>query len=189
MPSAAWRPRKRSSWGWQGAGADLLEVVDRVHPLTTFRSPGPLHPAAELPQGVGRLPGEVGGGQRGGGLRARGTGVAVASAGAGGSVSERGEREARCCPWGEGEADMGRRWRVWWHSVERQRWWRGLGVLDAYRRCGDREVRCCSWGEGDVDMGQRWRVCWRSGERRRREWSPGGSWRRLRGGGAARVSG
>ena len=70
-----------------GAGEDFLEGVDHVHPLTPSRSPGPLHPAAELPQGGGRPPGEVGGVQGGGGLRARGPRAAVAGAGGGGCVS------------------------------------------------------------------------------------------------------
>ena len=89
-----------------------------------------------------------------------------------------GEREARCCSWGKGDRDMGRRWRVCWHSGGREQLWRGLGVGDAYRRCGEREARCRLWGEGDVDLGRRWRAWWRSGERERRERGPGGSWRR-----------
>ena len=59
-----------------GAGADLLEGVHHVHPFSPSRSPGPLHPAAELLQSGGRPPGEVGGGLGGGGVRARGAGVA-----------------------------------------------------------------------------------------------------------------
>ena len=69
-----------------GAGAHLLEGVHYVHPFSPFRSPGPLHPAAELPQGGGRPPGKVGGGLVGGGLRARGSGAAVAGARGGGCV-------------------------------------------------------------------------------------------------------
>ena len=42
------------------AGADLLEGVDHVQPLTPSHSPDALHQAAELPQGRGRPPGEVG---------------------------------------------------------------------------------------------------------------------------------
>ena len=57
-------------WVGGGAGADLLEGVHHVHPFSPSRFPGPLHPAAELPQGGGRPPGEVGGGLGGGGLRA-----------------------------------------------------------------------------------------------------------------------
>ena len=34
-----------------GTGEDFLEGVDHVHSLTPARSPGPLHPAAELPRG------------------------------------------------------------------------------------------------------------------------------------------
>ena len=45
-----------------GAGAHLLEGVHQVHPFSPSRSPGPLHPAAELLQRGGRRPGEVGGG-------------------------------------------------------------------------------------------------------------------------------
>ena len=50
------------------AGADLLKGVHHVHPFAPSRSPGPLHPAAELLQGGGRPPGEVGGGLGGGGV-------------------------------------------------------------------------------------------------------------------------
>ena len=84
------------------------------------------------------------------------------------AYGRRGEREARCCSWGEGNGDMGRRWRVWRSSGERGRRWLGLGVGDAYRWRREREARCCSWGEGDADMGSRWRVWRRSGERGRR---------------------
>ena len=69
-----------------GAGADLLEGVHHVQPFSPSRSPGPLHPPAELPQGRGRKPGEVDGGLGAGGLRARGPGAAVAGAGGGGCV-------------------------------------------------------------------------------------------------------
>ena len=48
-----------------GVAVDLLEGVLHVHPFWPSRSPGPLHPAAELPQGGSRPPGEVGGGQGG----------------------------------------------------------------------------------------------------------------------------
>ena len=48
------------------AGADLLEGVHHVHPFSPSRSPGPLHPVAELLQSGGRPPGEVGGGLGGG---------------------------------------------------------------------------------------------------------------------------
>ena len=60
----------------RGAGADLLEGVHHVHHFSSSRSPGPLHPTAELLQSGGRQPGEVGGGLGGGGVRARGPGVA-----------------------------------------------------------------------------------------------------------------
>ena len=52
-----------------GAGADLLEGVHHVHPFSPSFSPGPPHPAVELPQGWGRPPGKVGGGPGVGGLR------------------------------------------------------------------------------------------------------------------------
>ena len=55
-------------WVGGSAGADLLEGVHHVHPFSPSRSPGSLHPAAELPQGGGRPPGELGGGLGGGGL-------------------------------------------------------------------------------------------------------------------------
>ena len=59
-----------------GAGAHLLEGMHHVHPILPSRSPGPLHPAAELLQSRGRPPGEVGGGLGGGGVRAWGPGAA-----------------------------------------------------------------------------------------------------------------
>ena len=59
-----------------GAGAHLLEGMHHVHPILPFRSPGPLHPAAELLQSGGRPPGGVGGGLGGVGVRARGPGAA-----------------------------------------------------------------------------------------------------------------
>ena len=84
----------------------------------------------------------------------------------------RGEWGARWGLWGEGEVDVGRRWRAWRRRGERERWWRGLGV--AYGRRGEREALRGSWREGGVDMGRQWRL----GERERRERGPGGSrWR------------
>ena len=62
MPSAAWRPPERCRRVGGGAGEDFLEGVQAVAPLTPARSPGPPHPAAELPQDGGGPPGEVGGG-------------------------------------------------------------------------------------------------------------------------------
>ena len=70
-----------------GAGEDFLEGVKHVHPRTPSCSPGPLHPAAELPQGGGRPPGEAGRGQGGEGLQTRGPGAALAGAGCGRCVS------------------------------------------------------------------------------------------------------
>ena len=65
-----------------------------------------------------------------------------------------GEREARCCSWGEGDADMGRRWRAWWCLGEQQRQERGPGEL--WRRLGERER--CEWGRGASE------VPWHCGE-------------------------
>ena len=89
------------------------------------------------------------------------------------SYGRRGEREARCCSWGEGDVDMGRQWRAWRRLGKRE--WRGwgLGMEDAYGRRGEREARCCSWGEGDVNMGRRWRAWRRPGERERQWWGLG----------------
>ena len=42
-----------------GAGEDFLQRVEGVTPFTPLRFPGPLHPAAEIPQGGGRPPGEL----------------------------------------------------------------------------------------------------------------------------------
>ena len=44
-----------------GAGLHLLEGMHHVHPILASRSPGALHPAAELLQSRGRPPGVVGG--------------------------------------------------------------------------------------------------------------------------------
>ena len=111
-----------------GAAVDLLEGVHHVHPFSPSRSPGPLHPAAELPQGGGRPTDEVGGGLGGG---------------------EGSELEV--LEWREENVDM-RRWRAWRRLGERERRWRELGVEVAYGRGGEREARWGSWGEGDVDM-------------------------------------
>ena len=59
-----------------GAGAHLLEGMHHVHPFVPSRSPGPLHPAAELLQSGGRPQGEVCRGLGGGGVRARDPGAA-----------------------------------------------------------------------------------------------------------------
>ena len=106
-------------------------------------------------------------------LERRCRGLAVGDA-----YRRRGEREARCCSGGVGDADIGRQWRVWWRSGERERWWRGLALGDAYRGCGRREAWCRSWGEENVDMGRPWYARWRSWELERRERGPGGSWQR-----------
>ena len=90
-----------------GAGADLLEGVHHVHPFPPSRSPGPLHPAAELLQGGGRPPGEVGGGLGGGGVR------------------------LEVLEWREEDVDM-RQWRAWRRLGEREWRWRGLGVKDGH---------------------------------------------------------
>ena len=50
-----------------GADADFLEGVHHVHPFSSSRSPGPLHPAVELLQSRGL---------GGGGVQARGPGAA-----------------------------------------------------------------------------------------------------------------
>ena len=57
-----------------GAGAHLLEGMHHVHPILPSRSPGPLHPAAELLQSRGRPQGEVGGGLGGEGVLTRSCG-------------------------------------------------------------------------------------------------------------------
>ena len=172
-----------------GAGADLLEGVHPVHPFARCRSPGPLHPAAELLQSGGRPPGEVGRGRGGGGselgvlewreeevdirrwrawrrlgeLERRWRGLGVED-----GYGRQGERVALWGSWGEGEVDMGRRWRALRRPGERERRWRGLEVEDGYGRRGERVALWGLWGEGEVDMGRRWRACWRPGERERR---------------------
>ena len=59
---------------------------------------------------------------------------------------------------------MGRRWRAWWRSVEREWWWRGPGLVDGYGRRGERGARRGVSGEGEVDVGRRWRAWRRRGE-------------------------
>ena len=90
------------------AGAHLLKGVHHVHPFSPSRSPGPLHPAAELLQSGGRPPGEVGGGPGGG----EGSQLEVLK-------------------WREEDVDL-RRWRAWRRLGERERRWRGLGVENGY---------------------------------------------------------
>ena len=172
-----------------GAGADLLEGVHHVHPFSPSRSSSPLHPAAELLQGGGRPPGELGGGLGGEGLQARGPGVAKEDVdmrrwqawlrlgerkrrwrglAVDDGYGRRGEREARWGSWGGEEVDMGRRWRAWRCLGERERWWGALRVEDVYGPRGEQEARWGSWGEGEVDMGGRWRAWRHLGERERR---------------------
>ena len=50
-----------------------------------------------------------------------------------------GEKEARCRSWREGNVDMGRLWRAWWCSGERERRERGPG--GSWRRLRERERR------------------------------------------------
>ena len=39
----------------------------------------------------------------------------------------RGKRDARCCSWGERDADMGQCWRACWRLGGQERWERGPG--------------------------------------------------------------
>ena len=125
----------------------------------------------------------------GGGVRARGPGVAgggpgpaavagvAARSGAGAAVAKLGvedgygrrrEREAWWGSWGEGEVDMGERWRAWWRLGERERrergpgrsWWR-LGEPERCDRVVEARWRC---GE----CGRRGWVCRAGGEQQRR---------------------
>ena len=66
-----------------GAGAHLLEGMHHLHPFVPSRSPGPLHPAAELLLSGGKPPGEMGGGLGGGGVRTRRPGAAGGGRGPG----------------------------------------------------------------------------------------------------------
>ena len=80
---------------------------------------------------------------------------------------QRGEREARWGPWGEGEVDLRRRWRDWRRLGERERRWRGLGVEVGYGQRGELGARWGPSGEGEVDIVRRWRPWRRLGERER----------------------
>ena len=70
--------------------------------------------------------------------------AAVAGAGVEDGYRRRRERGARWGPWGEGEMDIGRRWRASRRLGGRERWWRGLGEGVAYGRRGEREARWAS---------------------------------------------
>ena len=123
------------------ASADLLEGVHHVHPFAPSRAPAQLHPAAELLQGGGRPPDEVGGGAWGG------------------EGSELGVLE-----WREEDVDIWR-WRAWRRPRERERRWLELGMEDGYGRRGERVALWGWWGEGEVDRGRQGRAWRRTGER------------------------
>ena len=172
-----------------GAGAHRLEGMHHVHPIVPSRSPGPLHPAAELLQSGGRPSGEVGGALGGGEVRARGpgaagrgrgpvvvlgpavggrAGAAVAGAGGGGRVRAEGgtgggggHGAAVACLVASGGAGV---------PVA------GATGGDGYGRRAERGARRGLLGEGEVDMGRLWRSWWRPGERERQERGPGVSW-------------
>ena len=156
-----------------GSGAHLLEGMHHVDPIVPSRSPGPLHPAAELLQSgadhQARWAGAWGGeGSMSGVLERRGEDVDLQWWRGWRCLGER-ERRPRGLGvedgygWGgglEGEVDMGRRSRAWWRPGEREWWWRGLGLVDGYglRRhgepggaCGGRGRR--TWGGGGVPGG------------------------------------
>ena len=54
-------------------------------------------------------------------------------------------------------------WWGWRCLGERERRWRGLGVVDGYGRRGERGARRGLWGEEEVDVGRRWRAWRRQG--------------------------
>ena len=117
-----------------------------------------------------------------------GAGAAVTGAGGGGLVRAAEERVALWGSLGEGEVDMGRRWRACRRPGEQERRWRGLGVEDGSGQRGEREALWGLWGEGEVDMGRRWRV-WAPGLARAAGAGPWGVLVAPWGAGAARVSG
>ena len=97
-----------------------------------------------------------------------GAGAVVAAAGGGGRVRPEGYGYGRRGLSGEGEVDMGRRWRSWWRLGDRERRERGPG--GSWWRLGERERR-----EWVVEVrprcgecGRRMRVCGAGGERERR---------------------
>ena len=101
--------------------------------------------------GYGREGGTGGGGEHGAAvarlMAPGGSGVVVAGAGGVRWVWAAGGTGSLAGSVGEGEVDVGLRWRAWRRWGERERWWRGLGVGVVYGRRG----------EGGVDMQRRWR--------------------------------
>ena len=54
------------------------------------------------------------------------------------AYGRRRERAARCCSWGEGDADMGRRWHAWRRPGEQERQEQGPRGSTWPRRGGER---------------------------------------------------
>ena len=173
---ADYQARWAGAWGGEGSVPGVLERQGGGRGPAVVAGvavPGGAG-AAVAGAGAGRRV-RVGGGTGGGGghgaavarlVAFGGAGVVVAGAGGGGWVWAAGGTGARRGLWGEGEVDVGRRWRVWRRRGELERRWWGLGVEVLYGRRP----------EAEVDMGRRWRSRWRPRERERRERGLGGSW-------------
>ena len=103
MPPAAWRPQGSSSFGWWVMCTPSRFPAPPAHftQRRSFRRAGGDHQA--------RWAGARGGeGSEIEVLERQWRGLGLRDA-----YQWCGEREARCCSWGEADADMGQRWHVW----------------------------------------------------------------------------
>ena len=142
--------RWAGAWGWEGSALGVLERWGEDVSLRWWRGWQCLGERERRWRGLGP---EDGYGRRGEREGEVDMGLGVVD-----GYGRRGERGAPWGLWGEGEVDVGWRWRAWRRRGEREWWWRRLGVGVVYGRRGEREVRWGPWGEGEVDMGRRWRV-------------------------------
>ena len=160
---AWWRPGERE-WWWLGLG--MVDGYGRRGERGAWR-------------------GLVGGG---GGGRGAAVACLAASGGAGAVVAGLGVGVLYGRR-GEGEVDMGRRWRSWWRLGERERRERGLG--GSWWHLGEPERRVlvveARWRCGEC--GRRGRVCPAGGEgerRRLRDWASSLEWGQSGGVGGSR---
>ena len=121
MPPVAWRPPGRPRWGWRGCGCGTARRCAPCAPLLAFRLPRPTSPSDTAPARREQNARRGGRGPWGG----EGSELDVLERwrfgpGVEDAYGRPGEREARCCWWGEGDVDMGRRWRAWRRTGERE---------------------------------------------------------------------